>query len=343
MTVVVRAPGRVNLIGDHTDYNDGFVLPLAVDLECVARFEPRADGVVRVASASFPGMVEVPADGGDSPAGVSPRWGRIVAGVAHVLARRGRPAVGADVDVTSTVPVGGGLSSSSAFAVAVAFGLCETAGFALDRRELARACQEAETLATGVPCGVMDQLASLCGRRDCALLIDCRSLELRPIALPPALAVLVVDSGVPRALAGTAYAERRAECEVVARRLGVPALRDATLEQVRDEPRARHVVSENERVLAFADALERGDLDALGPLLLASHASLRDDYAVSTPELDELVELLVAAGALGARLTGAGFGGSVVALVRAADVDRVRAAVDAPSVVCRAVDGASVV
>ncbi len=162
----------------------------------------------------------------------------------------------------------------------------------------------------------MDQLTSLFGTPDHALLIDCRSLTVEPIPLPRTLAVVVVHSGLPRTLAGSAYAERRASCERAARRLGVPALRDATPDQVRDDPRARHVVAENARVLAFADALLAGDVNALGPLLLASHASLRDDYEVSTPELDLLVELLVESGAIGARLTGAGFGGCVVALVQ---------------------------
>jgi galactokinase len=186
----------------------------------------------------------------------------------------------------------------------------------------------------------MDQLTSLCGRRGAALLIDCRSLAVDPVDLPAGLAILVVDSGIRRDLADTAYAARRAECEAIAARLGLRTLRDATAEQVADEPRARHVVSENARVLDFADALRRSDVEALGPLLLASHASLRDDFEVSTPELDELVARLVDAGALGARLTGAGFGGSVVALARAASAADVAAAIGPQAVVCRAVDGA---
>ena len=335
-----RAPGRVNLIGDHTDYNDGFVFPLAVDLECVVRARPREDGVVRVTSGAFGSTVEVPADGSAEPTRVEPEWGRIVAGVVRALASRGRAAVGIEGDVSSTVPVGGGLSSSAALEVSLALALCDSGGLELDGVELAHACQDAEHLATGVPSGIMDQLSSIAGRRGCALLIDCRSLEVEPIPLPPDLAVLVADSGVSRALGGTAYAERRAECEAIAARLGLRALRDATPEQVADEPRARHVVSKNARVLAFADALRRGDEAALGPLLLASHASLRDDFEVSTPELDALVDALVDAGALGARLTGAGFGGSVVALVPAARAAEIAAAVDAPAVVCKAVDGA---
>jgi galactokinase len=336
-----RAPGRVNLIGDHTDYNGGFVLPLAIDLECVVRARRRDDRVVRVTSDAFDEAVELPADGSVEPHEVTPRWGRLVAGVLSALARRGRLGVGVDAHVASSVPVGGGLSSSAALEVALALALCDAAGLTLSPLELARACQEAEHAATGVPCGIMDQLASLCGRRGNALLIDCRSLGVEPVPLPERLAVLVVDSGVSRALDNTAYADRRRECEAIAKRLGLASLRDATLEQVVDEPRARHVVSENERVRAFAAALRRGDIDALGPLLLASHASLRDDFRVSTPELDALVERLVDAGALGARLTGAGFGGCIVALALAPRARSIAASIDAPHHICRPVEGAT--
>jgi galactokinase len=335
-----RAPGRVNLIGDHTDYNGGFVLPLAIDLECVVRAQPRSDGIVRIASDEFTTVVELPADGAAPPQEVVPRWGRLVAGMLSSLARRGRAAVGIDAHVSSTLPVGGGLSSSAALEVAIGLALCDVSGLSLSTVDLAQACQEAEMLATGVPCGIMDQLASLCGRRDSVLLIDCRSLEVEPLPLPPEVAVLVVDSGVPRALADTAYAERRAECETIAKALGVSSLRDTTPAQVAGEPRARHVVSENRRVLAFADALRHGDIDALGPLLLESHASLRDDFEVSTPELDSLVEDAVRAGALGARLTGAGFGGSVVVLAPAGSAQPIAASLDKPYHLCRAVDAA---
>ena len=304
--IAVRAPGRVNLIGDHTDYNEGFVLPLAIHLETVVRARPREDGEIQLQSET---------------AG----WHAYAAAVAHVLAERGRPDVGVEGTISSSVPVGAGLSSSAALEVAIALALCDAAGFELPPLELALACQEAELLATGVPCGIMDQLASVAGVAGHALLIDCRSLEVRPIRLPSELAVLVVHSGVSRQLADSAYAERRAACEAVAARLGVRALRDATAEQVRDDPRARHVVSENARVLAAGAALAAGDTAALGPLLSASHRSLRDDYEVSTPELDVLVAALEESGALGARLTGAGFGGCVVALARAADAEQVAA------------------
>jgi galactokinase len=309
-----RAPGRVNLIGDHTDYNEGFVLPVAIDLSCVIRSTPNEDGVVRIRSEDVDGSVELAADGSTSPADIADLWGRYAAGVVGTLAERGRPPVGIDAVVTSTIPLGAGLSSSAALEVAVGLALCDAAGFELPQLELALACQEAEHVATGVPCGIMDQLASLAGRHNHALLIDCRSLEVRPIALPPRLAVLIVHSGVSRSLAESAYAERQEACAAMAALLGLHSLRDATMEQVADEPPARHVVSENARVLAAAEALEAGDVAAVGPLLNESHASLRDDFQVSTPELDALVAALQEAGAIGARLTGAGFGGCVVGL-----------------------------
>jgi galactokinase len=344
-----RAPGRVNLIGDHTDYNDGFVLPLAIHLECAVRARASNDGRIRLRSSDVAGEVDVAADGSTEPREAA-GWGRYAAGVARTLRDRGRPSRGIEGIVSSTVPVGAGLSSSAALEVAVAFALCEAAGFDLPPLDLALACQEAELIATGVPCGIMDQLAAVAGVAGHALLVDCRSLAVEPIPLPAELAVLVVHSGVARELADSAYAERRAACEAVAARLGLAALRDATPEQVTDEPRARHVVSENTRVLAAADALAAGRSDELGPLLHASHQSLRDDYEVSTPELDALVTALEDAGALGARLTGAGFGGCVVALTTAGGAADVAAAASARyraetsleprSWICRAAAGA---
>jgi galactokinase len=317
-----RAPGRVNLIGDHTDYNDGFVLPLAIDLECVVRAAPHERVRLRSLELELEGEVDLPADGSAEPREV-PGWGRYAAGVVRALAERGRPAAGLDAVVSSSVPAGSGLSSSAALEVGLALALSDAAGFELAPLELALACQEAEQIATGVPCGIMDQLSSIAGRQDHALLIDCRDLSIRPLPLPEELAVVVVHSGLPRELADSAYAERRAACEAAAARLGLTALRDATPEQVAADPRARHVVSENARVLEAAEALAAGDHARLGRLLSESHASLRDDYEVSTPELDALVAALEAAGALGARLTGAGFGGCVVALAPRPDAERV--------------------
>jgi galactokinase len=321
-----RAPGRVNLIGDHTDYNEGFVLPIAIDLACVVESRPTSNGVVRLRSENADGEGELAADGSDEPHGVQPTWARYAAGVLRTLAERGRPPVGLEAVVSSAIPVGSGLSSSAALEVAIGLALCDAAGFSLAPVELALACQEAEQVATGVPCGIMDQLSSIAGRRGHALLIDCRSLSVQPVPLPEELEVIVMHSGVSRRLADSAYAERRRACEAVAARLGLRALRDATPDQVADEPRARHVVSENARVLAAARALEPGELETVGRLLSESHASLRDDFEVSTSELDALAGALESAGALGARLTGAGFGGCVVALARRANAAEVAAA-----------------
>ena len=320
---VVRAPGRVNLIGDHTDYQDGFCLPMAIDREVVVRSTPRADGMVVVRSDALAGIVEMPADGYEDPRHVEPKWGRAVAAVLRLLAHTDPPPVGFDAEVTTTVPVGSGLSSSAAFAVAIALTESTLAGLESAPRSIARIAQAAETAATRVPCGIMDQTACVFGKAGHALLLDCRSLDIDFVALPASVAVAVVHSGVARRLEDSAYAQRRAACEAAARRIGVASLRDATPESVTDDPVARHVVSENGRVLAFVDALRAGELDRCGELMLASHASLRDDFRVSTPELDALVGALVDAGAHGARLTGAGFGGCVVALVDADEVDDV--------------------
>ncbi|HEX5096469.1 MAG TPA: galactokinase family protein, partial [Acidimicrobiia bacterium] len=277
----VRAPGRVNLIGDHTDYQDGLCLPMAIDREVVVDWAPSTASVSSFRSAE-------------------PESG-LVAAAPAVLAERGIVPRIVDAAVTSTIPVGGGLSSSAAFTVACLLALTDE----LSGRELALAAQAVEQRATGVPCGVMDQMASVCGRPDHALLLDCRTLAVTPVPLPPGCAVIVVHSGLPRRLATSAYAKRRAACERAAARLGVAALRDASLSDVADDPMPRHVVSENARVLAAADALRAGDVAMFGRLMDESHASLRDDFAVSTPELDEVVEHCRAEGAYGARLTGA--------------------------------------
>jgi galactokinase len=342
-----RAPGRVNLIGDHTDYNEGFVLPIAIDRECVVAVRPAA--TLRVESVELGESIELPADGVDVES-VPSMWGRLVAAIAHELSVLGRPSAGMEAVVASDVPIGAGLSSSAAFEVACALSLADAAEWRADSTALAAACRNAEERATGVPCGIMDQLVAVHGRDGCALLIDCRSLETKAVRLPQRMAILVVHSGQERTLAASAYAERRRACEALAEKLGVAALRDATPTQVADDPLGRHVVTENGRVLEAASALEDGDLVALGQLMNASHESLRDDYRVSTPELDVLVDALVDAGAFGARLTGAGFGGAVVAACEVDDIPslgetamagyRAETGLEPRAFACRAVDGA---
>lgn len=304
------APGRVNLIGEHTDYTGGLALPMAVDLVTTVEGRRIGSGIV-LGSDAASGTAEVAIDGGFDAA--APAWAAYVAAVAAGLAERGQSG-GFEGVVRSTLPVGAGLSSSAALAVAVALAL----GFDGSRRELAVLARAAEERAVGVPCGLLDQLASVCGTEGHALLINFADLSVSPVPLPDGLEVVVVHSGETRTLAGSAYAERRRQCEAAAAVTG--PLRHAAagdLERIDDDVlrrRARHVVSENDRVLAMVDALETGDLTTAGALLTDGHRSLRHDFEVSTPTIDALVERLVAIpGVFGARLTGGGFGGCVVA------------------------------
>jgi galactokinase len=304
------APGRVNLIGDHTDYTGGWALPMAIGLGTTVTGQPVPASEVQLRSATEEAPAIVPLDV-EAPAAMTPAWARYVAGVVAEL----RPSSGFAGTVETTLPVGAGLSSSAALELAVALAL----GFEGPSNELAALGQRAEQRSSGVPCGIMDQLTSAAGVAGHALLIDFTTLAVEPVPLPPDIAVVVVHSGEARRLAGSAYAERRAACAAAADAVG--PLRDATLddlETIRDPAlrrRARHVVTENQRVMAFVGALETGDLPAAGALMKASHASLRDDFAVSTDALDALVARLDATpGVYGSRLTGAGFGGCVVAL-----------------------------
>jgi len=327
--VRAHAPGRVNLIGDHTDYMGGLVLPMAVQMGTTIT-AVRGGDRIELVSAQVPDEVVLDLPVRDA-ATVEPAWGRYVAGVAAELGAT----VGLAGTVDSDLPLGSGLSSSAALEVAAALALGDT-GTPL---EVARRCQLAEQRATGVPCGIMDQLASAAGVAGHALLIDCATYEVTPVAVPEQATIWVVHSGQERELAGSAYAQRRAECEAAAAIVG--PLPTASLERIEelDDPvmraRARHVRSECARVEQFAAALSAGDLSAAGELMVRSHRSLRDDFEVSTPRLDELVdELCAVPGVHGARLTGAGFGGCVVVL---ADPG-----VDLPGWRVEAVDGARV-
>ena len=335
---VWAAPGRVNLIGEHTDYNDGFVLPAAIDRQVVAAAGRWDVGRLRMWSLQTgpPADLELAGIGPGRVGG----WAAYPAGVAWALGQAGVDVGGADLVVDGDVPAGAGLSSSAALECATATALADLFGDGLDRVALAGVARRAENEVVGVPSGVMDQMVSMLGRAGHALFLDTRSLGTEQVPLPleaAGLCLLVLDTRAGHRLVDGAYADRRAACEAAAAVLGVSALRDATLEQVEaaagelgDERlrRARHVVTENARVLQAVELLRADELDRLGPLLAASHASLRDDYEVSSPELDTAVEAAVEAGAVGARMTGAGFGGSAIALV-AADLagrvgDRVR-------------------
>ncbi len=327
MTRIAHAPGRVNLIGGHVDYHEGPVVAAALSLGVDCEFAARDDARVVVRSDGFDGVTDIAADGQDDPASLEPRWGRLVGAVTAELARRGRAPVGIDATVSSSLPAGCGLSSSAAFEVAIALALATVANLPIAPLELAQACQAAELAATGVPCGIQDQVASIAGARGHAVLLDCRDLTISAVPIPDEAAVVVVDSGVARTLEGSPWIARRADSFADAAAIGVRVLRDATAADVAGRPRAQHVVDEIARVWAFADALRTRDLGAAGALMLASHQSSRDLFESSLPELDRLVELLVGEGAYGARLTGGGFGGCVVALVPAIAAANVAASV----------------
>ncbi|MFH9094638.1 galactokinase [Streptomyces albidoflavus] len=333
---VWAAPGRVNLIGEYTDFNDGFVMPLALPHTAVAAVARREDGVLRVHSDDLPSPVtELRVD--ELTPGCDTSWAAYPAGVVYALRTAGHAVGGADLHLASTVPTGAGLSSSAALEVVTALALNDLYDLGLGRAELARLAQRAENEFVGVPCGVMDQMAAACCTEGHALHLDTRDLSLRQVPFAPAddgLALLVVDTRVQHALGDGAYAERRAGCEEGARRLGVSHLRDvphaglpAALERLADAGEhvvryVRHIVTDNHRVGEVIALLDAGDVRAAGPVLTEGHHSLRDDLRVSCAELDLVVESALAAGALGARMTGGGFGGSAVVLTEADAAER---------------------
>ena len=338
---VWAAPGRVNLIGEHTDYNDGFVMPFALPHAATAAVARRTDGVLRLHSSDVEGgIVELSLDALEP--GTDQEWTAYPAGVVWALREAGHPVTGADVHLASTVPTGAGLSSSAALEVVIALALNDLFGLGLQRWQLARLCQRAENVYVGAPTGIMDQTASACCERGHALFLDTRDLSQKQIPFDLAaegMRLLVVDTRVKHAHSGGEYGKRRAGCEKGAALLGVDALRDiayedldTSLARLGDEEEVRrlvrHVVTEDHRVERVVALLEAGDTRAIGPVLTEGHASLRDDFQVSCPELDLVVEAANAAGALGARMTGGGFGGSAIVLVEAPDVDTITKAVE---------------
>ncbi|MEV7071204.1 galactokinase [Streptomyces sp. NPDC091972] len=337
---VWSAPGRVNLIGEHTDYNDGFVMPFALPHTAVAAVSRRTDGVLRLHSADVEGgVVELRLT--DLAPESDRNWTAYPAGVVWALREAGHPVTGADVHLASTVPAGAGLSSSAALEVVVALALNDLFGLGLQRWQLARLCQRAENVYVGAPTGIMDQTASACCEDGHALFLDTRDLAQKQIPFDLAaegMVLLVVDTRVKHAHNEGEYGKRRAGCERGAALLGVDALRDipygeldAALERLGDDEEAvrlvRHVVTEDERVEKVVALLESGETRAIGPVLVAGHASLRDDFRISCPELDLVVDTALASGALGARMTGGGFGGSAIVLAEAADVETITKAV----------------
>ncbi|MEV6834927.1 galactokinase [Streptomyces sp. NPDC051133] len=331
---VWAAPGRVNLIGEHTDYNDGFVMPFALPHRATAAVSRRTDGVLRLHSADVGGGVaELSLDA------LAPQsddaWTAYPAGVVWALREAGHEVTGADIHLASTVPTGAGLSSSAALEVVIALALNDLYGLGLQRWQLARLCQRAENVYVGAPTGIMDQTASACCQAGNALFLDTRDLSQQQIPFDLAaegLRLLVVDTQVKHAHSGGEYGKRRAGCERGAALLGVDALRDiayadldAALARLGDDEEAvrlvRHVVTEDRRVERVVELLRAGGTRAIGPVLTEGHASLRDDFRISCPELDLVVDTALSAGALGARMTGGGFGGSAIVLTEATDVD----------------------
>ena len=371
---VVRAPGRVNLIGEHTDYNDGFVLPMAIDRAVWVALRPRSDQRILCHSLDFDqavefsledvGRVSIPAAG---QAGFHARrrtgWGEYLKGVAWALQEAGYTLQGWEGIVVGDVPVAAGLSSSAALEMATARAFAVASSLAWNPATMAKITQRAENEWVGVNCGIMDQMISAAGKAGHALLINCRSLETQPVPLPPDTAVVVLDTATRRGLLDSAYNERRAQCEAAARFFGVLALRDVSVAQFQAQAdrlddltrrRARHVVMENSRTLQAVEAMRQRDAARLGQLMDDSHASLRDDFEVSSDELNDMVACARRQDTCyGARMTGAGFGGCAVALVRADAAHLFAAAVAAcyqattgivPNVyVCAATSGAEVV
>ena len=332
---VSRAPGRVNLIGEHTDYNDGFVMPAALEFATLTAASQRPDRRLQVYSMIMDETREF--DLNSPPQGPTGDWSDYIVGVALMLERSGRTLVGADLIVWSDVPIGAGLSSSAALEVSCAHALLTESGLPFDPIEIAQLCQRAENDFVGMRCGVMDQYISCCGVAGNALLIDCRSLESRNVAIAPNLRLLIADSRVRHQHAGGEYNLRREACEegvkLLSRYLGpIQALRDVTPKQLEAKRRklpeliyrrCRHIVTENARVLEAERALEAGDLVACGRAMNASHISMRDDFEITCPEVDMLAALAqTVKGVYGSRMTGGGFGGCTISLIEASAVDK---------------------
>jgi galactokinase len=358
-TLIVRAPGRVNLIGEHTDYNDGFVLPMAINRATYFAARPRQDNFVYIYALDFEDYAEF------NLTEMTKRhdhWAEYIKGTAWALQEAGHKLNGWEGVAAGDVPVAAGLSSSAALEMGAARLFCEVSGLDWNPREMAQLGQRTENLWIGVQSGIMDQMISAAGEQNHALLIDCRSLTWQAAPLPPETVVVVLDTATRRELVGSAYNERREQCETAAKHFGVPALRDVTVEQLEAARtqldavvyrRARHVVTENARTLAAAEAMRAGDASRLGELMNQSHVSMRDDFEISRSEMDRMVECAQAhAGSYGARMTGGGFGGCAVALVRESEAKSFtldvadcyqKATGLVPSVyVCTATDGASI-
>lgn len=319
---ITKSPGRVNLIGEHTDYNDGFVLPMAINYATRVALRPRNDGKVITTALDLDQSLEFDLN---SVTKGKYDWQEYIKGVAWALQQDNRQLTGWEGVFSGKIPIGAGLSSSAALELAIARAFSLVSGFEWDPARMALTCQKAENHWVGVSSGIMDQMISASGKKDFALLIDCRSLETKHVPLPQNTQIVILDTNTRRGLVDSAYNDRREQCEEVARHFKVKALRDITLKQLEGEKsrldkllyqRARHVVSENQRVLHAVDALSTGDAKNFGSLMNASHISMRDDFEISRKEMDQMVEIAQCQpGCYGARMTGGGFGGCAVAIV----------------------------
>jgi galactokinase len=361
---VIQAPGRVNLIGEHTDYNDGFVLPCAINYQTVVAASKRDDQRVRVVSVDYGNDVDEFDLTQDITFQPDRMWANYIRGVVKCLLARGYQFRGADICVSGNVPQGAGLSSSAALEVVIGQTFKTLFNLDISQAEIALNGQQAENEFVGCNCGIMDQMISAQGRKNHAMLLDCRSLETQAVSMPEDMAVVIINSNKKRGLVDSEYNTRRQQCEQAARVFGVKALRDVTIEQFEqrvDElddvvaKRARHVITENDRTVEAANALRANDMKRMGQLMAESHASMRDDFEITVKEVDALVDIVkqVIGEQGGVRMTGGGFGGCIVALVPPELVDDVKAAVEAKYqletglkasiYVCQAKDGAGAV
>jgi galactokinase len=338
-TTFVQAPGRVNLIGEHTDYNDGFVMPCAIDYKAVIACAKRTDGMVRLISVDYDNVQ----DSFDINADINPTedklWANYMRGVVHFLKEKGYQIGGADIAITGNVPLGAGLSSSASLEVVTGQAMKALYDLAVTQSDIALIGQASEHNFAGCLCGIMDQMISACGEKDHALLLDCRTLKTKAVHIPDGVSIMIVNSHVPHSLVDGAYNALRHQCEEAARLLGKKALRDATLAELNASSieagsdiykRAHHVISENERVIACADALIANDLQKVGEYMYASHQSMRYDFEITVPEIDFIVEVLsdVIGTQGGVRMTGGGFGGCCVALMSTAMVEQAKTAIE---------------
>ncbi|MGI9281577.1 MAG: galactokinase [Endozoicomonas sp.] len=358
-----QAPGRVNLIGEHTDYNDGFVLPCAIDYQTMIAASLREDDKVVVTAANYDGQKTEFVLNRPIPASKGAKWSNYLRGVATTLLKKGYSVKGANLAIAGNVPQGAGLSSSASLEVVTGLALSRLSGLEISLKDLALTGQEAENHYVGVNCGIMDQMVSALGENDHAMLLDCRSLDTRSVAIPEDAAVVIINSNKKRGLVDSEYNTRRSQCEQVASHFKVKALRDISLEDLEEQKsqldelayrQARHVITENARTLTAAEVLPTGNLKLMGQLMAQSHASMRDDFEITVPQIDAIVEIVkgVIGERGGVRMTGGGFGGCVVALAPTDLVDDIQSAIDqqyfdrtgltADIYVCNASQGTSV-